>query len=295
MGRKHELEYMRYRTLIIIALLFLAPPFHGRAADGVEVSVVLTSASGPYLEAFSAFREEYGAPVRTYDLSSSRELPRSGIVVTFGGRAGAPGAYPRSVRLIRCLAPGAKAYASSGDVVISMVPEPESALRGISQIQPGIKKLVVFATHSSFGEYFDALAAAGKRSGMQVIAAKVGAADDIPGELRRLLSGMDAFWLLPDPQLISASVFVTLRDFSRANRIPFYAPTAGLAEKGATAAVYSGFSEMGRAAARAAKGGAVSGIVYPEKTSYALNIAESAYIGLKIPPAAVRAAEELFQ
>ena len=50
------------------ALVFLAA-FLPVCAGSQEVAAVLSKASGPYLETFTAFQEAYGRPVASYDLS----------------------------------------------------------------------------------------------------------------------------------------------------------------------------------------------------------------------------------
>lgn len=290
---------MRFKRLSPFFLaLALLPLISIPAARDESAAAVLTAGSGAYRDAFSAFQEEYGGKVAAYDLSISTAAPREEVIVAFGAKAAILD-YPGTALLVYCMAPAIISHpARRGRTVsISMVPDPVQALQTILKLQPGIRRLAVFQASGAFDRYLEALSAAGKRLDLEILPARVRSGDDIPAELRRLLRDMDAFWLLPDPQLVNIANFTTLRYFSRANRIPFYAPTPGLAKKGATAAVYNSFGEMGRTAAKAAKEWEEGDPVlwYPEKISYSINTAESGYIRLKIPADVMTNAEALFQ
>lgn len=287
---------MRLKQLIpflpVLALLPLASVLGGR-----ETAVVLTVASGPYKEAFSAFQEEFGNTVLSYDLSVSAAIPREKVIVAFGGKA-ATRDYPAASLLVYCMAPGMIDHPArhGRTVAVSMVPDAGQALRTLLRIQPGLRRLAVFHTSDAYGRYLEALRAEGKRLNIKILPTEIRSGEDVPSELRRLRQDMGAFWLLPDPLLVSSENFTILRDFSRANRIPFYAPTAGLAQKGATAAVYNSFSEIGRTAAKAAKEGARgnSDLRYPEKISYAINKTECDYIRLELTADIIAKAEAVF-
>ena len=72
-------------------------------------------------------------------------------------------------------------------------------------------------------------------SGVEIISVRLQSPDSMPERLRKLMGKMDAFWLMPDPVLITKSSLMVLADFSCANSIPFYAPTYALVQGGATA------------------------------------------------------------
>lgn len=260
-----------------------------------SVAAVLSAGSGPYIEAFNAFQQEYGRSVTVYDLSKGTAAPQADVVVVFGGKA-ALLPWPETVRLVYCVAPGVTVKTKSGGrvSVVSMLPEPSAAIAAVLQIQPGLKRLAVFSS-GTYDDYLTSLAAAGKRAGIKVLHARIRDNGDIPEELRRLHGAMDAFWLLPDPRLVDTQNFTTMTDYSRANRIPFFAPAAGLARKGAMAAVYNDFGEMGRAAARVVEGGVFGGTVYPARVSYSINVLEAGRIGVSVPENALTGAEVIFK
>jgi hypothetical protein len=260
--------------------------FSGAVPAGCEeISAVVSESSGYYMEAFSAFQREYGGAVPLYDLSRSSDVPKAGVVVAFGGKAAQSWRYPESSYLIYCMAPGlsGSVVLNSRTVLVAMVPEPASAVRALLKLQPGLKTLVLLWASEAYDGYARALIEAAAGAGVEVLPTAIRDGLELPRELRRLRREMQAFWLLPDPLLINSENFAILRDFSQANRVPFYAPTAGLAKKGATAAVYVSFPEIGRAAARAQKKNVRGALIYPERVSLFVNGAESELPGPDIP------------
>jgi len=109
---------------------------------------------------------------------------------------------------------------------------------------------------------------------------------------------MDAFWLPPDPFLISRESLMILREFSWSNSIPFYAPTKGLAREGAAAAVGASFADIGAAAAAAVKalqaGNVLEPVIFPTRVEITLNASAARKCGLEFQPKILREANYLF-
>src|SRR4051812_36841949 len=94
----------RERRVVLLLFLFALPALAGNSPP---VVAVLSSQSGPYLEAFAAFQQELGrsVPVVPLEKDAPRLPPGTRTVVAFGGKA-ALAAYPSDVNLVYCLAPG---------------------------------------------------------------------------------------------------------------------------------------------------------------------------------------------
>ncbi|MBI5743909.1 MAG: hypothetical protein HY952_05115, partial [Elusimicrobia bacterium] len=133
---------------------------------------------------------------------------------------------------------------------ISMLPTPDAAVAAYLKLQPGLRRLAIFWTAYPGERYLEELRQAGKAAGLEIISARLRGPDAFPERLRYLLSRMDAFWLMPDPALITQSSLLVLANFSCANSIPFYAPTRALVASGATASFAPDFKAAGAAAAR---------------------------------------------
>jgi ABC-type uncharacterized transport system substrate-binding protein len=81
--------------------------------------------------------------------------------------------------------------------------------------------------------------------------------------------------------------------------MPFYAPTQGLVELGAVAAVSASFKSIGHAAgkiARLAQEGRIpDGYFYPDSSDLSINLNAAAACGLRLSPEALRAAQKTFR
>ncbi|OGR70113.1 MAG: hypothetical protein A2089_10415 [Elusimicrobia bacterium GWD2_63_28] len=251
------------------ALCLCAPPLKAG-----ELAVVLSSKAGPYSEAYEAFASTLKLPAELLDASPDGfEIPEDiRYAAAFGARAAALN-YPPGTRLVYALAPVAPH--GPGWHEISMAPPPEAALEAYKTLQPGLKRLAVFWAAYPGERYIADLRKAGDKAGIEIISARLKNPESLPDRLRRLMGKMDAFWLLPDPALITPSSIMLLADFSCSNAIPFYAPTHALMLNGAAASFAPDFAQSGAAAARvlaAMRGGArVPSVTYPENTVLRVN------------------------
>jgi len=241
---------------------------------GGDLAAVLSSNSGPYAEAYAAFKAELGLPVDLYDLSKTgTEAPQEQVyAAVFGAKAAALG-YPAGSHIVYALTPVTIRSRLWNE--ISMVPAPEPAIAAYKGLQPGLKRLAVFWTAYPGEQYLSDLKEAGKKAGIEVISSKLKSPDSFPDRLRRLMGSMDAFWLMPDPALITQSSIMVLASFSCDNSIPFYAPTSALVTSGATASYAPEFQEAGAAAARILlqmrNGTRVQQVTYVNKVSLRVN------------------------
>ncbi|MBI3596698.1 MAG: hypothetical protein HY203_06055 [Nitrospirae bacterium] len=282
-------RHAKYLTCILTAGIWLTVSGIGWAQDVVAVS---GSALGPYREAFDGFQEAFGLTVPSYSLSEDNVKlpPETRIVVAFGGKA-ALFPYPENVTLIYCMAPGIKL--TPGDrhgysVEIEMLPPASLILPKLKEIQPSLKRLAVLWTSESMKRHVEELRQASAQVGIEIVSQQLKSPDELPERLRSLYGKIDAVWLMPDPLLINSQSFTVLKGFSWSNRVPFYVPTAGLVEQGATASISTSFREIGRAAALAARqtlsGKSVEAMVYPEKMMIVLSLKAAGNAGLVISP-----------
>lgn len=282
-------RHLRTLTWILTALILFAASGIGSAQD---VVAVLSSDLGPYREAFEGFQETFGQTVPSFRLSEDKVKLSSGtrIVVTFGGKA-ALSSYPESVALVYCMAPGIEPNPGNRRVYsvgIGMLPRANLILPKLKEIQPALKRLAVFWSSAYMEHYIEEMRQASVPMNIEIVSLRLKSPDELPERLRSIYKEIDAVWLMPDPLLINSQSFTVLKDFSWSNKIPFYAPTSGLVEQGATASISASFREIGRAAASAArqvlagKSGADMG--YPEKMEIVLNLKAADNTGLRIPP-----------
>ncbi len=286
------------RCAAAACLLCAAAP--ARADDGTVA--VLSSENGAYMEAFSAFQAAYGASVRYYNASKEKPVigPETKTVVAFGSKA-ANQNYPAAVNMVYCMAPSFVVNQKGREgktAKISMIPGFGLTLSKFKELQPSLKKLRVFWMLPGFAADANALQALGAAMGLEVLAVKVGDIAELPELLRNGLNKMDAFWLPPDPLLVSPESLRILRDFSWGNSIPFYASTKGLVQEGAMASVGASFADIGAAAAAAVKamqaGETQAAVIFPGSVELTLNASAARKCGLEFPPKILREASYLF-
>lgn len=274
----------------------------GGSIYGQEVVAVLSSELQPYQEAYEGFAAAVGQPVPIVSLSVAE--PRIGrqtrVVVAFGSKA-ALETYPEEAVLIYCMAPGAmkEVEEQHGKTAhIDMLSRPGRLLTALGEIQPEMKKVGVLWVVERFGEYVEQLVDVGAELEVEVVGQRLETAEELPERLRELNDqGIDALWVPPDPLLIDARSFALLKEFSRANDVPFYAPTAGFVAEGAVASVAVSFAQIGREAAwlveKVLAGEEVPRNVYPEECEISLNLESAAAAGLQIPEEVVQRADEV--
>jgi hypothetical protein len=257
-------------------------------ARGQEVVAVLSSDLQPYREALAGFEAAFGSPVTSVNLAAGE--PRFGestrVVVAFGGKA-AVRSYPERAVLVYCMAP-AITVAGANAVHVHMVPPPATLVTRLRQIQPGMRRLLVFWASPSLEAYLRAASEAATRIGLEMGLERVQRPDEIPARLRQAMQRhTDAVWLVHDPLLVNAATFSLLKEFSWENDVPFYAPNAGLVSEGAVASVSVGFRDIGRTAAAAARAilehGKTMDEVYPAQSEVAINVTAAAAAGLRTP------------
>ncbi|MBI5201544.1 MAG: hypothetical protein HY925_08175 [Elusimicrobia bacterium] len=266
-----------------------------------DVVAVLGSELGPYREAYESFQAAVGVPVPLLPLDYPRVPKSAKVVATFGGRAAA-NRFPGRVTLVYALAPG---FMLDDDVrlgpavKIRMEPEPSILLKNLVRLQPGLKRLAVLWASKSEASLARRVEKEDGAHGIKIVSVHLEDADELPEMLRKLKGRADAVWLPADPLLINPQSFEVIRQFSYDNAVPFYAPSKGLVERGATAAVSVSFAEIGRLAGEAAKaalsGDETASDVYATRVRVSINLTAAKRASLTVPPDAVESADEVFR
>ncbi|HEX4049099.1 MAG TPA: ABC transporter substrate binding protein [Elusimicrobiota bacterium] len=273
------------KPFLLAAALALACAGMARAA---AVVAVLSSDSEHYREAFEGFEAAWGSSVPF--VLAGRALPpgRFDAIVAFGSRA-ALEESPRPEMLVTCLALDALPAGRGRLLRVELLPPPDLLAARLKQLLPRLKVLRVLWTSDFEEADVEALSAAAGKQGFAVLAERIEDPEDLPARVRAFADPADALWLMPDPALVNARNFEILHAYAAAARIPFLAPTEGLAEKGATATLAVPFRDVGRAAAAALKpvllGRSAPGVVHPGGLVVTLNVAAARAIGMDVDAA----------
>lgn len=264
-------------------LLALAAP------AGAAPTAVMSSDSAHYRQALEGFIEVWGSSVPV--VAAGAPLPAGErVFVAFGSKAAAS-EWPTDAVVVACLAPSAEAVDGDALTQVSLLPDPSALVARMRALIPSLKVLRVLWSSDSSRADAQALVRAGAASGVAVDLVRVWPPSRLPARLRGLSGRADALWIMPDPELVTAENFAVLREYAAAERLPFLAPTAGLAERGATAVIAVTFRDMGRAAAASLRarleGRAEPEIVRAGRVSVTVNAAaaRAAGAGLKLESA----------
>lgn len=276
---------MRWILAALYGLSSAAP------APAQEIVAVLSSDLAPFREALSGMEEELGTAVRAVVLQDGTAFGRESatLFVSFGSKA-AIQEYPPSSTLVYCMAPGLldEGIPHAGRKIKVQMSPPASTIVGrIRELQPGLRRLGVVWNSAAIGEEIEEGRQTSRLLHIELVEMRPERPGDLPRALRESGRHLDAIWLPPDPLLVSEATFAVLRDYSRGNGVPFYAPTAGLVDKGATAAVVSDFREVGRTAGRVVRdvrsGADVPAHVHPRTNRIHLNQDAATAAGLSVP------------
>ena len=272
------------KARLLAAALALAWAAPARASG---VLAVLSSDSAHYRQAYEGFQEAWGSSVPVVLVGSVPPGPRDAIVA-FGSRA-ALSEETRGALLVTCLAPGALPRRAGGVIRVSLIPPEAELVSRLKALLPRLESLrVLWSSEFERGEVDD-LAAAAKERGLRVISERIENPEDLPARVRAFSGRADALWLMPDPALVNSQNFHILREYAKAARVPFLAPTEGLAEKGATATLAVSFRDVGRAAAAALKerlaGRAVPDHIHPDRVVVTVNAAAARDVGMDLSAA----------
>ena len=267
-----------------------------------EVVAVTSSRLAPYMDAHEGFVDSLGMPSDAIHMEESPvDIPReTKVVVTFGTRA-AMASYTEQVVSLHCMAPGVQIESGSrpGRVArVHLMSPPAKILETLRLLQPGLQRLGILQVLPPPERFTDEMLSAAERYQVELFVEQMDSAETLAESLRALMRhNIDALWLPPDPLLINPHSISVIREFSWSNDVPFYAPTGGLAESGASAAVAPSFRQIGCVAAlevRRILGGAeVQYDIFPEQAEITVNPASAERAGLLLAPAALAAADRI--
>jgi len=297
------MKMRRAVTLVSFLLLGLGCVSPCRATAD-EVVVVLGSDSQPYQEALAGVKESYGTNVQVISFSKGDVHISEGtrVIVAIGGKAALYSYNAPQAVFIYCVAP--QTYADplqhpAGMTKVHISPPPDILLQKLRDLQPSLKRLQSFWVSDLAINYQKPLKEEGDKIGVTVSSEHLKSLEELPDRLRAIKGRVDAFWLPPDPLLITPQSFAMIRQFSWDNNIPLYVSMDALADQGAAASVGVSFREQGRKAgslvtqALSSHAGRLGSDYYGEKILVTINLKSAAKAGLSIPAEVSKRADRL--
>jgi ABC-type uncharacterized transport system substrate-binding protein len=301
----------RGRPLALLAFLAGVPAAHAASpAVRPAVAVVLTGASGPYAEAFTAIRRtlESGAQpeLLTFDLEG-----RSDNASTVRDRV--RDAHPSLIVTVGTLATSAiLAEPAPAPVVFSMVLYPEQSgflpARGravtgatldipldeqfatLRRLLPAARRVGVVYDERETGHVVDAASRAASRHGFELTARAVSGAGDVPRVVDELLGTQEALWMVADSVVLTQQTTSALLLAALRRRIPVFGLSTAHVRAGALTSLSCDYADVGaqtgELALRVLKGEPAGDIepTAPRKVGLAVNLRTAEHIGLTLGP-----------
>ena len=183
---------------------------------------------------------------------------------------------------------------------VSLLPANDEVLAILRTHFPGIRKLgaLYCPAETNMVQYKIGLDAAAKRAGFEVIYVPAETATDVPDAAAALMS-RDIDAVLQIPGNLTASAFGSISEAARRAHVPVFAFQKSQAIGGAMVVLARDYRDSGRhaahLAARIIRGENPKNIPLEDfgKTNLIVNLDAARGLGITIPPALVRAAEEV--
>ena len=288
-----------FGALVLAAGLLGAVPVHG--ADD-QIVAVLSSNGTPYKQALEGLQQALGYAVPSYVLTEGQpKIPENArIIIAIGGKA-TVFPYPGRRLLIYCLAPGIKVKPEDHDgplLKIHTSPSVHTVISQLKELQPALKRIAVLWAGDSIQDYIDQKKEIANSLGVEIVSDRIRDPQDLPDHLRALKGKVDAIWFPPDAAMVTPRNFITVKEFASSNGIPFYVPSDGMVEQGATASVYRSFYEIGQTAGEMAhlrlQGHSNVDNVFSNQEHVAINMTSAKACGLPLSSEVLKKAEKVF-
>jgi len=255
------------KGIFSLALLFLAVSAPAWALDCV---LLQSSPLKPYEEARQGFEKAWlgqrplsgpksiGANTVTQVLLSGQQatdtfslkkkLQSARLVVAIGDQALDFAKELREVPVVYLLAPSARALPKNF-FGIEMRIQPSRQLAAINKALPKVRAIGVLYNTAHSGQWVQEALLSPVASVQTLLFKKFDSQTNVPGALQELAGKVDAYWLLPDPQLTAPQVFGSLLEFSMKNSVPIISFSEKYLAQGAAVAVTFDTVDMGGQAA----------------------------------------------
>mgnify|MGYP001147208145 CR=1 FL=1 len=265
---------------ILLSLLLFSPVSRGEAAD---IAIIKAKNQVLYNEAITGFKVNCtGHKIVEYDMEENEER---GHQIT---------AKIKADKASLVFAVGAKAAVlAKGDikeipVIFSMVLNPETygldgggnvagvsleipvriQLYTLKSIVPKVSKVGVIYNPKKTGNLIIEAKKAADEFGFALIASKADTKEDIPRALRAFAEGIDAYWMVPDPTLVTPEGFSIVLNYTFEKKVPFLAYSKAMVDRGALVSLAPNYASIGSQACSVANQ-IIQGATTPAQVSIA--------------------------
>lgn len=213
----------------------------------------------------------------TGDFALKKQMQSARLVVAIGDQALAFVRDLREVPVIYLLAPSATGLPKNF-IGIEMRIQPSRQLAAINKALPKVRSIGVLYNPGQSGQWAQEALLSPVASVQTLLFKKFDSQTSLPEALQEMADAVDAYWLLPDPQLTAPQVLGKLLEFSMKHRIPIISFSEKYLSKGAALAVTfdtvdmgAQAAELGAIAARDGLGGDTPVLIPPRKIRVVAN------------------------
>jgi len=181
--------------------------------------------------------------------SLKKQLEGARLVVAIGDQALEFARDLREVVVLYLLAPSAPAVLPKNFVGIEMRIQPSRQLAAINRALPKVRTIGVLYNPAKSGQWVQEALLSPVNSVQTMLFKKFDSQTSVPGALQELAGKIDAYWLLPDPQLTTPPVLGSLFELSMRYRVPIISFSEKYLAQGAALAVTFDTTDLGAQAA----------------------------------------------
>ena len=214
----------------------------------------------------------------TDSFSLKKQLQTARLVVAIGDQALEFAKELREVPVLYLLAPSATGLPRNF-IGIEMRLQPSRQLAAINKALPKVRSIGVLYNPAQSGQWVQEALLSPVASVQTLLFKKFDSQTSVPGALQELVGKIDAYWLLPVPQLTAPQVLGSLLEFSMKNRVPIISFSEKYLAQGAALAITFDTTDMGAQAAelgarvaRAGLGQDIPALTPPRKVRVVANV-----------------------
>jgi len=211
-------------------------------------------------EAITGFKVKCKGDYLDYDLEGNVEKAKMvfeevkkkkpDVIITFGELASALGKkYIEDIPIVFSMVTDPKIYQLEGKNItgVTRVAPVEVILKSLKAIMPDVKKVGIIYNPKNTGKTVEEAMEFARAFNLQILAARVDSEKDAERAFKIFAAsgGIDAFWLIPDPTVITQTFFKIIRDYTFANKLPLVAYSPEFVKAGALMALSPAYTTIG--------------------------------------------------
>ena len=295
-------------TVLLIALII------NNTCDAYNIISIKSSDIAPYNKALNGFKNFSQSKITEYTISENRKennilikkitaaSPDLILAIGLDSILKIENAF-RNTPIIYCMVMSPEDYSfldRSNVYGIKLKVPIKEQIGMLKGVVPGIKNLGILYNPKNTGRLVKESKKVFNQFDINLESIKVRNEKSVPYALRKVISKIDALWLVPDETVVTNHSFKFFVLRSLANNLPLIAHSEKLVQAGALAAVCPDYYDIGRQAAimvneiLSEKKVFFSQTVGPESKNLIINLNTAAKIGLDIPVEIVNSANKVF-